>query len=151
MKDKGAVPIPYIIALLLGVAVVAILGYWFFVLGGQLGGDITLQKCRSNAQIYCNSWKLLGYRYDSENYVPSVGGYFMDKYPKCEQYAPTLGFTNRADQPTLTMVNSEIDACKSLVGDSVVNTVSNGGTGTGDTDSNSDSSTDNNPILGDDL
>ncbi len=58
---KGAVPVPYIIALLLGIAVVAVLGYWFFVLGGQIGGEVTLQNCKSKATIYCNSWQTNGY------------------------------------------------------------------------------------------
>jgi hypothetical protein len=41
---RGEVPISYIIALILGVAVVAIIGYWFFVVQGQGGGEMTLDR-----------------------------------------------------------------------------------------------------------
>jgi len=75
---KGAVPIPYIIALLLGIAVVAILGYWFFVLGGQWGGEVTLQRCKTMAHTYCSSWKAVAYRADGDN--PSIG-WFVEHYP----------------------------------------------------------------------
>jgi len=75
---KGAVPIPYIIALLLGIAVVAILGYWFFALGGQWGGEVTLQRCRTMAHTYCSSWKAVGYRADGDD--PSIG-WFAEKFP----------------------------------------------------------------------
>jgi hypothetical protein len=69
---KGAVPIPYIIAMLLGIAVVAILGYWFFVLGGQWGGEVTLQRCRSKAVSYCTMWQGNGYATSGTD--PDLGG-----------------------------------------------------------------------------
>jgi hypothetical protein len=88
---KGAVPVPYIIALLLGIAVVAVLGYWFFVLGGQVGGEVTLQNCKSKATIYCNSWQTNGYAKTDDDVpnVPLIGEQWFAKSTETEDaYAP---------------------------------------------------------------
>jgi hypothetical protein len=58
--EKG-VAVPYIIALILGIAVVALLGYWFFVLGGRLGGESIAAECEAKLTSYCQAWKTLGY------------------------------------------------------------------------------------------
>lgn len=96
---KGSVPIPYIIALLLGIAVVAILGYWFFVLGGQWGGEVTMQRCRSKAVTYCTTWQSNGYATTTDG-DPDLGGVIGAKWfskttttadvaydARCEEYA----------------------------------------------------------------
>ncbi len=88
---KGAVPVPYIIALLLGIAVVAVLGYWFFVLGGQIGGEATLQNCKSKATIYCNSWQTNNYAktLTGDPDVPLIGEKWFAKSTETEDaYAP---------------------------------------------------------------
>lgn len=59
---KG-VAIPYIIALILGLAVVAVLGYWFFFLSGRLAGSEGIE-CESKLVSYCQAWKALGYTED---------------------------------------------------------------------------------------
>ena len=105
--SKGAVPIPYIIALLLGIAVVAILGYWFFVLSGLWGGEATLQTCRANAHTYCAGWQALGYTEDDDG-NPSVG-WFSDKYPACGSYNRALGFSEKDNADT------DRDACESIL------------------------------------
>ena len=84
MRRKGAVPIPYIIALLLGIAVVSILGYWFFVLGGQWGVEVTLQRCNTMAMTYCTTWRTAAYGYDKTEDEdgtgrPNIVGWFYDK------------------------------------------------------------------------
>jgi hypothetical protein len=96
MRQKGAVPIPYIIALLLGIAVVAIIGYWFFILGGEWGGETTLQGCRRKATTYCVAWQTAGYGVDDG--IPDLGtssGWFggEDQYPECKAHRETIGFT----------------------------------------------------------
>lgn len=58
---KKGVAIPYIIALILGIAVIAVLGYWFFVLGGKLGGIGVTTECRAKEVSYCQAWETLGY------------------------------------------------------------------------------------------
>jgi len=54
---KGAVPVPYIIALILGIIVVGLLAYWFFILGGKIPGITTEQQCASLKQQYCSQWQ----------------------------------------------------------------------------------------------
>lgn len=58
---KGSVPVPYIIALLLGIAVIAILAYWFFFSGGKFGGAVSEAACRAKLLKYCTEWKAAGY------------------------------------------------------------------------------------------
>jgi len=70
---RGEVPISYIIALILGVAVVAIIGYWFFVIQGQGGSEMTLDQCRSKAYTYCNIWRDRGYVVDQSTLAPELG------------------------------------------------------------------------------
>jgi len=86
---KG-VAVPYIIALILGMAAVALLGYWFFVLGGRIGGESITAECQAKQIPFCNAWKAT--RYASK--PPSSGFDFNDRCP----------------EPT-------IDRCKDLVGD----------------------------------
>jgi hypothetical protein len=109
---KGAVPVPYIIALLLGIAVVAVLGYWFFILGGQVGGEITLSKCEAYANNYCNSWKLVGYG-QTEDEEPTID-WFVNRYPNCAIYAETLRFN---EDPADATFSKERSACVTLVGE----------------------------------
>ncbi len=94
---KGAVPIPYIIALLLGIAVVSILGYWFFVLGGQWGMEVTMQRCTSTAMTHCTTWRTAAYGYDNNEEgsgtgKPNIVGWFYGKstaYTNCVVQYPT--------------------------------------------------------------
>ena len=78
MRKKGEIPISYIVALLLGIAVVAILLYWFFVLGGTVGGQVSAAQCRTMASTWCSGWQLRGYDFTCnpatcQNAVPGVG------------------------------------------------------------------------------
>jgi hypothetical protein len=114
---KGAVPVPYIIALLLGIAVIAILGYWFFVLSGQWGGEVNLETCRGKAHTYSTTDihdidDSSTPEDESQNVIetrPSVG-WFVDKNPACKTYAGDLGFSGKDD------VDEDVDACMSLLG-----------------------------------
>jgi len=93
MDTKGAVPIPYILALLLGIAVVAIIGYWFFVLGGQTGGELTLADCKTRATTYCAMWSQTGYAVDNNEPDFSLG-WFSEAYPRCSVHLGTMGFSD---------------------------------------------------------
>ncbi len=117
---KGAVPVPYIIALLLGIAVVAILGYWFFVLGGQLGGEVSQQSCTSKASIYCTTWQANGYA-TTEDDDPNVGGLIGVKwFSKTTEtadtaYAPKCSAFNILNERS---INTLTTSCKNLLGTS---------------------------------
>ena len=86
--SKG-VAIPYIIAVLLGIAVIGIIGYWFFFLGGSLGGEVSSADCQRKLVTYCSIWLGQGYSGTS----PGVGDW--DDYAigcsKIGIAAPTKG------------------------------------------------------------
>ncbi len=48
---KG-VAVPYIIAILLGVAVIGLIGYWLFVAGGR----IPEAECKAAQEAWCDQW-----------------------------------------------------------------------------------------------
>ena len=128
MRKKGAVPIPYIIALLLGIAVVSILGYWFFVLGGQWGMEVTLQRCNTRAMTYCTTWRTAAYGYDkneegSGTGKPNIVGWFFDKstvHANCVVQYPTSmpegsnALEDSGDTSESTAVNN-IEKCNSIL------------------------------------
>lgn len=58
--EKGDVPIPYIIALILGIAIVAILAYWFFSTGGKFTNTISQADCSARQMQWCAQWKAAG-------------------------------------------------------------------------------------------
>ncbi|MBI1978658.1 MAG: hypothetical protein HYS62_01190 [Candidatus Aenigmarchaeota archaeon] len=68
-----AVAVPYIIAILLGVGVIGLVGYWLFVSGGQFGGGAAAQQCRSDFLQACQQWAASGYTAEQ----PSNNGVFQ--------------------------------------------------------------------------
>ncbi len=58
---KKGVAVPYIIAILLGIAVIGLIGYWFFVSGGKFGASAEEQRCRTAAAQWCTQFSLQGY------------------------------------------------------------------------------------------
>jgi len=60
LDEKGAVPIPYIIALVLGVIVIALISYWLFMSGGEFGTAILESSCQAKKMNYCNTYKATG-------------------------------------------------------------------------------------------
>lgn len=59
---KGDMPIAYVIALILGIAVLVALGYWFYTTGGRLGPTISQQECTRLFQQQCEAWKNENYK-----------------------------------------------------------------------------------------
>jgi len=89
--QKGAIPVPYIVALILGIVIIALLGYWFFVLGGRLPGQATEGVCREKALVWCSEWSGTGY--DASGFVgfsTTCGAEDIASYyaPECCSYAP---------------------------------------------------------------
>lgn len=58
---KGAIPVPHIIALVLGIIVVGLLAFWFFILGGRLPGETDQARCNTLIHQYCTAWSACGY------------------------------------------------------------------------------------------
>lgn len=53
---KKAVAIPYIIALVLGVAVIVLLGYWFINQSGKTTNTGISVECQGRIFSFCNQW-----------------------------------------------------------------------------------------------
>lgn len=56
MSSKGSIPIPYIIAIIFGIVVIAILAYWFFTTTGGVGGATQEVECETALFEFCMSW-----------------------------------------------------------------------------------------------
>ncbi|MBI1978780.1 MAG: hypothetical protein HYS62_01810 [Candidatus Aenigmarchaeota archaeon] len=52
---KKAVAVPYVIALVLGVAVIGLVGYWFVTTGGKFGGQSAKTVCDNRFLQWCIS------------------------------------------------------------------------------------------------
>lgn len=98
---KG-IAIPYVIALILGIIVVGVIGYWFFVLGGQGGGAGLETMCRAKAISYCTGWNLNGY---DPNKLPD-GAEFFNQNPECRNI----------QKDPFTGSKLEPDSCRKLLG-----------------------------------
>jgi hypothetical protein len=88
MMRKG-IAVPYIIALILGIVVVALLGYWFFVLGGTFTGKASITECQTKLSTYCASFSAAGYEGFEDFTEACPAG--SDVYaPECCSYVGTL-------------------------------------------------------------
>ncbi|MBI2547558.1 MAG: hypothetical protein HYW23_03880 [Candidatus Aenigmarchaeota archaeon] len=52
---KKAVAVPYIIAIVLGIVVIGLIGYWLFFSGGILGTNASETRCNSDVLNFCNT------------------------------------------------------------------------------------------------
>jgi hypothetical protein len=100
--SKGDIPIPYIVALILGIIVIGVIGYWFFVLSGKGGGTASEQFCRAKELTYCSQWSKCDY-----STAPGTdcrpGKQTFDKYaPECRSYDWALAVND--------------DACREILG-----------------------------------
>jgi len=65
---KGALPVPHIVAILIGLAVVGLLGYWFFVLSGKFGSEAGEKECMTRIYTACARWREAGFPDEPGNY-----------------------------------------------------------------------------------
>lgn len=70
-----AVAVPYIIAVILGIVVVAVIGFWFYLSAGQIGGTTSKAFCDGKRTQYCLDWTIRGLETGKEpgtwdNYAP---------------------------------------------------------------------------------
>jgi len=75
---KKGVAVPYIIAIILGIVVLGLIGWWLFKGGGQIGGKISEAECMEKQIIYCSKWQLKNFAADN----PPSGDDAWDKLAK---------------------------------------------------------------------
>ncbi|MBI2084100.1 MAG: hypothetical protein HYT70_00595 [Candidatus Aenigmarchaeota archaeon] len=51
---RKGIAVPYIIAILLGIAVIGLIGYWLFVSGGRIGISSAELQCNNQVIRYCD-------------------------------------------------------------------------------------------------
>ncbi len=103
-----AIAIPYIIALILGILVVALVGYWLYRV--YWGAPIGEQQCRSTMISWCNSCK-------------TANGFDMTSWEVGSGYDPGTDLTNCASEHygiTLDSTNKcggtgILDTCKAFI------------------------------------
>ncbi len=60
MAKKG-IAIPYIIALILGIVVVGVIGYWFFTTTGTGSGSAAVASCNTKKLQWCSEYSKTGF------------------------------------------------------------------------------------------
>jgi hypothetical protein len=85
---KGEIPVPYIVALILALIVIAIIAYMFFTRTGPFSNAADASVCKSKEHQYCFEWGV------------KSSSYQEDKRPKSwDEYAPgcsQIGITGSA-------------------------------------------------------
>jgi hypothetical protein len=97
-RKKGALPVPYIVAIIIAILVIAVLVYWFFVLTNQGTTTSSETICRGKEIAYCTQW--------------SASGYNPDRQPSAEDF--TLWATDCATYSWAKSVNPS--ACRQVLG-----------------------------------
>jgi hypothetical protein len=97
---RKGIAVPYVIALILGIIVVGVIGYWFFVLGGKGGGTGTETACQAKLVSFCTQWSLKGYD------QLGSGEHFLDENPDC----------NIGKPPFSTIEGDEEGTCRDVLG-----------------------------------
>ncbi len=76
---KG-IAVPYIIAILLGVGVIGLVGYWLFVSGGRLGTTTAENNCKNDLLAICNQALTAG-GLDEVTWTQTDACKSVNKYP----------------------------------------------------------------------
>ena len=92
MNNKGAMPVPYIVAIVIAIIVIGILAYIFIVQSHKFGPEAQRYKCFSYAQMYCLTAATYGYDKGKDESNPNFNQ-FSKEYPMCAG----MGFANALD------------------------------------------------------
>ena len=107
-KSKGALPVPYIVALIIAIIVIAVLIYWFFVLSGQGGSEATFRLCQGKLFTFCTGWATCNYQDTCQ--AKDRTGNAADFYDLNQECIPFKGVPNKLPGAVTG------PACKSLFG-----------------------------------
>lgn len=81
---KGYLPVPYIVALIFAVAVIALIAYMFFTQSGLFSGTASKTHCSAKYFEFCLAWSRI--KFDTAK--PPDGGF--DSYAsECKIYVPS--------------------------------------------------------------
>ncbi|MFH8086611.1 MAG: hypothetical protein QW609_02205 [Candidatus Aenigmatarchaeota archaeon] len=80
---KGAIPIPYIVAAILAIIVIALIGYWLFVSLGLFGEKLSEDQCNTRIREFCYEWRYLSnFNKTDETKIPAGG--WENFEPRCK-------------------------------------------------------------------
>ncbi len=84
---KKGVAIPYVIAILLGIAVIGLIGFWLFKSSGIFGTKTVEQDCRNKFLRWCQDWFADGYdKAWMTGTATSTKPFFNSKHSECKPY-----------------------------------------------------------------
>ena len=92
LTPKGSIPIPYIVALVLAIAVIAIVVYWLFFSGSDFDRMLKEKGCYAKKLSYCNEYETSS----TENIPPfagpigSTGEYYAQECCIFDEYVGSL-------------------------------------------------------------
>jgi hypothetical protein len=107
MRSKGALPVPYIVAIIIAVIVIVVLLVWFFALSGKGSTTATDSFCRAAEFTYCSQWSASGLSgpMPGADQTNPTGKTFLQYAPECKGSA----WASQVGQ----------NECKSILGQSV--------------------------------
>jgi len=109
---KGALPVPYIVALIIAILVIAVLVYWFFVASNQGTNTATAVLCKGNLISYCTQWATCNYQDCQPKDNTGNAADFYVLHPECNPFkgkTDATGLPGSITGPT----------CKTTLGQSV--------------------------------
>ncbi len=84
--SKGTLPVPHIIAIVLGIAILGLMGYLFFQQTGSLGRESSRQDCLLAVAQYCSFYdpnKFWDAKYGNKPTRENCADYLAGKYNAC--------------------------------------------------------------------
>jgi len=84
--QKGTIPVPHIIAIVLGIVILALMGYFFFQQTGSLGRESSKQDCLLAVTQYCSFYdpnKFWDTKHGNKPTRENCADYLAGKYNAC--------------------------------------------------------------------
>ena len=113
---KGTLPVPYIIAIVLGIAILALMGHLFFQQSGSLGRESSKQDCLLAVAQYCSFYdpnKFWDTKYGSKLTQQNCMDYQAGKYSPCSQFVEAKPIELK---PTTKKEDITVDAIREVKG-----------------------------------
>ncbi|RLI73191.1 hypothetical protein DRP04_16100 [Archaeoglobales archaeon] len=85
--SKGAMPVPYIIAIVIGIIVIGVLAYMFVTKTGIFSGFTSEQECKAKLKVWCTQWQLSGFDPLWPHDNPFASGQDNDFAPECRSFS----------------------------------------------------------------